>query len=277
MVRAGLVPAIRDGALGGPEDPFVAEMFPGEHPIDELEAALLRIAVHPVPRLRERLDSGSRGLLEVVDLVAPGEAEVVVVVDQFEEAFTLTTDERERELFLESLRVAAADPESRLRVIVTLRADFYDRPFVYPRFGELLAEGPRRFLRSPPMSWSGRSEAGRKDRRPTRARAGGGDDRRRRPSTRALPLLQYALTELFEHRDEDRLTLAAYRRSAGSPGLSPLEPIASTSRPARRPRATKQVFLRLVALGEGGRTPAGASLGASLTLSTWTRRRSREP
>ncbi len=76
-----------------------------------------------------------------MDLVAPGEAEVVIIVDQFEEAFTLTTDERERELFLESLRVAAADPESRLRVIVTLRADFYDRPLVYPRFGELLGEG----------------------------------------------------------------------------------------------------------------------------------------
>ena len=122
------------------KDPFIAEMFPGAHPIDELEAALLRIAVRPVARLHERLDSGSRGLLEAVDLVAPGQAEVVLVVDQFEEVFTLTTDERERELFLEALRVAAADPESRLRVIVTLRADFYDRPLVYPRFGELLAE-----------------------------------------------------------------------------------------------------------------------------------------
>ena len=96
VVRAGLVPAIRTRPRSSREDPFVVEMFPGEHPIDELEAALLRIAVHPVPRLRERLDSGSRGLLEVVDLVAPGEAEVVIVVDQFEEAFTLTTDQRER-------------------------------------------------------------------------------------------------------------------------------------------------------------------------------------
>ena len=51
----------------------------------------------PVSRLHERLDSGSRGLLEAVDLVAPGEAEVVLVVDQFEEVFTLTTDERERD------------------------------------------------------------------------------------------------------------------------------------------------------------------------------------
>jgi hypothetical protein len=57
VVRAGLVPAIRHGALGGPEDPFIAEMFPGAHPLDELEASLLRIAVQPVSRLHERLDS----------------------------------------------------------------------------------------------------------------------------------------------------------------------------------------------------------------------------
>jgi DNA-binding SARP family transcriptional activator/Tol biopolymer transport system component len=253
VVRAGLVPAIRDGALGRPEDPFVAEMFPGEHPIDELEAALLRIAVHPVPRLRERLDSGSRGLLEVVDLVAPGEAEVVVVVDQFEEAFTLTTDERERELFLESLRVAAADPESRLRVIVTLRADFYDRPLVYPRFGELLAEGTEavppltpdeleRAIRGPAERIGVRPEPG--------LLADMIADVAHQPG--ALPLLQYALTELFEHRDEDRLTLAAYRQIGGIAGAlsARADRIYESTEPHGR-RATKQVFLRLVALGEG--------------------------
>ena len=253
VVRAGLVPAIRDGVLGGPEDPFVAEMFPGEHPIDELEAALLRIAVHPVPRLRERLDSGSRGLLEVVDLVAPGEAEVVVVIDQFEEAFTLTTDERERERFLESLRVAACDPESRLRVIVTLRADFYDRPLVYPRFGELLAEGTEavpsltpdeleRAIRGPAERIGVRPEPG--------LVAEMIADVAHQPG--ALPLLQYALTELFEHREEDRLTLAAYREIGGIAGAlsSRADRIYESTEPHGR-RATKQVFLRLVALGEG--------------------------
>ena len=253
MVRAGLVPAIRDGALGGREDPFVAEMFPGEHPIDELEAALLRIAVHPVPRLRERLDSGSRGLLEVVDLVAPGEAEVVVVVDQFEEAFTLTTDERERELFLESLRVAAADPESRLRVIVTLRADFYDRPLVYPRFGELLAEGTEAV---PPLTPDELERAIRGPAERIGVRPEPGlvaemiADVAHQPG--ALPLLQYALTELFEHRDEDRLTLAAYREIGGIAGAlsARADRIYESTEPHGR-RATKQVFLRLVALGEG--------------------------
>ena len=234
VVRAGLVPAIRDGALGGPEDLFVAEMFPGEHPIDELEAALLRIAVHPVPRLRERLDSGSRGLLEVVDLVAPGEAEVVVIVDQFEEAFTLTTDERERELFLESLRVAAADPESRLRVIVTLRADFYDRPLVYPRFGELLAE---RTEAVPPLIPDELEQAIRGPAERVGVRPDPGlvaeliADVAHQPG--ALPLLQYALTELFERRDEDRLSLAAYQDIGGVAGALSARADRSTRPPAR--------------------------------------------
>jgi WD40 repeat protein/DNA-binding SARP family transcriptional activator len=253
VVRAGLVPAIRDGALGGPEDPFVAEMSPGEHPFDELEAALLRIAVHPVPRLRERLESGSRGLLEVVDLVAPGEAEIVVVVDQFEEAFTLTKDERERQLFLESLRVAAADSESRLRVVVTLRADFYDRPLVYPRFGELLAEGTEavspltpdeleRAIRGPAERIGVRPEPG--------LVAEMIADVAHQPG--ALPLLQYALTELFEHRDKHRLTLAAYRQIGGIAGAlsARADRIYESTQPDGR-RATKQMFLRLVALGEG--------------------------
>jgi hypothetical protein len=49
VVRAGLVPAIRQGALGDPEDLFIAEMFPGTHPVEELAAALLRVAVRPLP------------------------------------------------------------------------------------------------------------------------------------------------------------------------------------------------------------------------------------
>src|SRR5215210_5763111 len=247
VVRAGLVPAIRDGALGGPEDPFVAEMFPGEHPIDELEAALLRIAAHPLPRLRERLDSGSRGLLEVVDLVAPGEAEVVVIVDQFEEAFTLTADERERELFLESFRVAAADTESRLRVIVTLRADFYDRPLVYPRFGELLAE---RTEAVPPLIPDELEQAIRGPAERVGVRPDPGlvaeliADVAHQPG--ALPLLQYALTELFERRDEDQLSLAAYQEVGGVAGAlsARAEQIYEAAGPSG-PRATKQVFLRL--------------------------------
>jgi WD40 repeat protein/DNA-binding SARP family transcriptional activator/class 3 adenylate cyclase len=253
VVRAGLVPAIRQGVLGNPEVLFIAEMFPGAHPIDELEAALLRIAVRPVPRLHDRLDSGSRGLLEAVDVVAPGHAEVVLVVDQFEEVFTLTTDESERSLFLEALRVAAADPESRLRIIVTLRADFYDRPLIYPRFGELLAD---RTEAVPPLSADELEQAIRGPIERIGVRPEPGlvaemiADVAHQPG--ALPLLQYALTELFEHREDDRLTLTAYRELGGITGaLSARAEHIYEAFDQRARLAAKQTFLRLVTLGEG--------------------------
>jgi WD40 repeat protein/DNA-binding SARP family transcriptional activator/class 3 adenylate cyclase/tRNA A-37 threonylcarbamoyl transferase component Bud32 len=253
VVRAGLVPAIRHGALGTGDEPFVAEMFPGANPIEELEAALLRIAVRPVSLLRARLESGSRGLLEALDVIGPGDAEIALIVDQFEELFTLTADDQERELFLESLRVATADPESRLRVIVTLRADFYDRPLTFPRFGELLASRTEavppltpdeleQAIRSPATQVGVRPEPGLVAEMIADVAHHAG----------ALPLLQYALTELFDRRDEDRLTLAAYREIGGIAGAlsARAERIHEAADPGAR-RALRQVLLRLVALGEG--------------------------
>lgn len=253
VVRAGLIPAIRQGALAGTGSVSVAEMFPGAQPIDELEAALLRVAVRPVARVRDHLIAGSRGLLETIDLVLPGDGEVVLVVDQLEELFTLTTDEGERELFLESLRVAVADPASRLRVIATLRADFYDRPLAYPRFGELLAT---RTEAVPPLTPDELEQAIREPVERVGVRPDPGlvaemiADVAHEPG--ALPLLQYALTELFERREEDRLTLPAYQGIGGVAGAlsTRADEIYRTTELEGR-RAIRQVFLRLVTLGEG--------------------------
>jgi WD40 repeat protein/DNA-binding SARP family transcriptional activator/tRNA A-37 threonylcarbamoyl transferase component Bud32 len=253
LIRAGVVPAVRGGALVGAGDVSIAEMFPGTHPFDELESALVQIAVRPAARLHDRLESGSRGLLEAVDLVVPGDAEVMLVVDQFEEVFTLAVDDRERELFLESLRVATADPASRLRVIVTLRADFYDRPLAYPRFGELLAE---RTEAIPPLTPDEMEQAIQRPADQVGVRPEPGlvaemvADVAHQPG--ALPLLQYALTELYERRDEDRLTLSAYRRLGGVGGAlsARADGLYRAADPGER-QAIRQLFLRLVTLGEG--------------------------
>jgi WD40 repeat protein/DNA-binding SARP family transcriptional activator len=253
VVRAGLVPAIRHGAFGDPEGWFIAEMSPGVHPLGELEAALLRIAVRPAARLHETLDSGSRGLLQAVDLLAPSGAEVVIVVDQVEEVFTLCSEEREREQFLEALRVATVDPDSRLRVVVTLRADFYDRPLTYPRFGELLAATTEVV---PPLTAYELEQAIRKPAERVGVSPEPGlvaemiAEVAHQPG--ALPLLQYALTELFERRDDDRLTLAAHQEVGGVAGAlsARADRIVAGTDPEGR-RGIKQVFLRLVTLGEG--------------------------
>ena len=142
VVRAGLIPALRRGGLPGSEHWFVIEMLPGAHPLEELEAALLRVAVNPPRSLLEQLREDERGLLRAVKRVLPDEpeTELVLVIDQFEELFTLVEDEAARAHFLDSLVAAVTDPRSRVRVVVTLRADFYDRPLLLSGFGELMRE-----------------------------------------------------------------------------------------------------------------------------------------
>jgi WD40 repeat protein/DNA-binding SARP family transcriptional activator len=253
VVRAGLVPALRRGGVPTSRQVLVADLFPGRHPLDELESAIVRVAARPPTRLGDLLRDGPRGLLEATDHIVPADMELVLVVDQFEELFTLTTDERERELTLEALRVAALDPSSRLRVIVTLRADHYDRPLTYPRFGELLAT---RNETIPPLTADELEQAIRKpaERQDTLLEPGLVAemiaDVTHQPG--GLPLLQYALTELFERRDGDRLTLSAYREMGGVTGaLTARADLLYTTSDAEGRRAIEQVFLRLVTLGEG--------------------------
>ena len=65
-------------------------------------------------------------------------ARFVIVVDQFEELWTLTADAGLRAQFIDLLAAAVADPRGRVRVLVTLRADFYDRPLAVPGFGAIV-------------------------------------------------------------------------------------------------------------------------------------------
>ncbi len=252
LLRAGLLPAIRQGALTDGAM-HIAEMFPGVHPLEELEAALLRIAVRPASTLRNRLEAGSRGLLEAVDALLPEGAELVLVVDQLEELYTITADIQERNAFLELVRVACADPGSRCRVVATLRADFYDRPLLQPRFGELLAA---RTEAIPPLTPEELEQAIRGPAERAGLMLESGlvaeliADVAHQPGS--LPFLQYALTELVEDRQGPAMTSAAYREMGGIAGAvsSRAERIFAASSSAEQ-LATRQVFLRLVTLGEG--------------------------
>ena len=91
-------------------------------------------------KFAHQLSTDERGLLRAVKRILPADpaVELVLVIDQFEELFTLVTSESTRTHFLNSLITAVLDERSRLHVLVTLRADFTDRPLQYVDFGELL-------------------------------------------------------------------------------------------------------------------------------------------
>jgi WD40 repeat protein/DNA-binding SARP family transcriptional activator len=253
VVRAGLVPALRQGAVAGSERWFVTEMHPGHHPLEELDAALMRVAVRPPAGMLARLEAGPRGLVEVAGAIVPEGTELVLVLDQLEEVFTLTESEDDRSLLLESLRVAAADPQSRVRIVATLRADFYDRPLSYPRIGHLLASTTEVLSPLTP------EELERAIMSPAQ-RAGLTIDSALVPQIASdvaeqpgvLPLVQYALTELYDRREGGRLTLDAYLEIGGVGGaLAASAEHLYASRPAPSREAVRQLFLRLVTLGEG--------------------------
>jgi WD40 repeat protein/serine/threonine protein kinase/class 3 adenylate cyclase len=254
VVRAGLLPALRAGAVEGSERWFYAEMLPGPRPLEEVEAALARVAVDPRSSLIEGLERDERGLARTVDAILPhDDSELLLLVDQFEELFTLVEDEETRARFLESLTAAISGAGSRLRVVVTLRADFYDRPLAYPGFAELVRARSETVVPLSPEELE-RAIAGPAERAgvtPERALiAEAVGDVTDQPG--ALPLLQYALTETYERRQGGVLTLEAYRAAGGVRGAvaGRAEQLFGAMNRAGQ-EATRQLFLRLVSVGEG--------------------------
>ncbi len=254
LVKAGLIPALWRGELPGSERWFIAEMLPGTHPLDELEVALMRIAANQGGNLHEHLRRDARGLVRCAGLILPNDGtELVLVIDQFEEIYTLVADEAERAHFLALLCAAVTEPRSRVRVVITLRADFYDRPLHDPQFGDLVRSRLETIM---PLS---AEELERAIVRPA-GRAGVTfepglvttiiGDVNYQPG--ALPLLQFALTELFERRQGRLLTRAAYDAIGGTTGaLAKRAEEVYLGFEEREREIARQIFLRLVTLGEG--------------------------
>ena len=252
VVKAGLLPAIRRGALPLSESWFTIEMTPAPHPFEALEDALLGVAVDPPASLLEQL-AAEHGLQRALRHVLPNDgSQLLLLIDQFEELFT-QVDATTANRFLDTLVGAVTAEQSRIRVIVTLRADYYDRPLQHRGLGELLRDGTEAI---PPMT----------PHELERAITGPVEhygitfepvlvaelvrDVVDRPG--ALPLLQYTLTELFDQRRGVRITDAAYRELGGVSGALVKRAeglLAGLGDEAHD--VTRQVFLRLVTLGEG--------------------------
>lgn len=219
VVRAGLLPALREGAVDGSQHWLVTDLCPGARPFEELAAALRRVAVDTAGGLRDELRASANGLVDATQRLLPADCELLLLIDQFEELFTQTADEGTRQAFLALLTAAAADPGSRVHTVVTLRADHFDRPLRNAAFAETLRPGLVT-VRTP-----SREELARAVREPA---AGVGvdvddrfvarilDDIEGEPG--ALPLLQHLLTELFATRTGDQLTLDDYLASGGVRG-----------------------------------------------------------
>ncbi|MBC9728943.1 helix-turn-helix domain-containing protein [Streptomyces sp. TRM68367] len=224
LLRAGIVPAL--GALPTAERPAVIRVLtPGERPVHTHEKALT---------------------------ARDGDQDTWVLVDQFEELFTLCHDHAERERFCELL-LAAREPGSRLRVVVAVRGDFYGHCAAHRALAEAVS---RANMLVGPMS---RDELREVITKPAAAvgllveralTARILDEAGDRPG--ALPMLSHALLETWRRRRGRTLTEAAYEAAGGVRGA-----IAATAERAygelspAQARTARRILLRLIAPGDG--------------------------
>ncbi|WP_221349273.1 helix-turn-helix domain-containing protein [Streptomyces beigongshangae] len=224
LLRAGLIPRLR--SLGGPHRPQAVRILtPGEHPLRTHDT--------------------------VCDPV-PGEGDTWLVVDQFEEVFTLCRDTGERAGFLARL-LAAAEPGSRLRVVLGVRADFYGRCAEHRELADALREAN---LLVGPMSPAELREAVVKP-----AQAAGLIVERELTARLVeevsgepggLPLLSHVLRETWRRRRGRVLTMEAYEAAGGVHGAiaQTAEEIYTRLSPDHAELA-RLILLRLIAPGEG--------------------------
>ncbi|MDH3250259.1 MAG: WD40 repeat domain-containing protein, partial [Acidimicrobiia bacterium] len=108
---------------------------------DELLTALGSVATENLGEMLTMLSADDHGLLRLSRRIMRDlDGDLLLVIDQFEELYTLVTNAEIRARFVESLIEAVSDPHSRLRIVITIRADFFDQPLLDDRLGPLVAQ-----------------------------------------------------------------------------------------------------------------------------------------
>ena len=225
LLRAGLIPRLRTPAPTTPPPAALRVLTPGAHPLRTHE---------------QRIEPQD------------GEGDTWLIVDQFEELYTLCHDPGERDRFIERL-LAATDPASQLRVVIAVRADFLGRCAEHPALTMALQEstvlvGPmardelRQAIIKPAQSVGMIVE-----RALTACLL---DEVEGEPG--ALPLMSHALLETWHRRKGRALSKAAYEGAGGLHGAiaRTAEDVHASLTPAQAALA-RRILLRLISPGEG--------------------------
>ncbi|GGU47693.1 nSTAND1 domain-containing NTPase [Lentzea flava] len=242
LMKAGVLPRLSKDAI---------VISPGTDPLKEFALQ--------VPELILTLEAAadSEMLIEFAHEVQLAVGDRVVIVDQFEEAFTLGGDENRLRVFVQALHAAA----EKTAVVLGVRADFYARCLDFPELADALqnrqmvlgamsAAEVRDAVTNPAKAAGLQLEPGLVD---LLLRDLGAHNRRGKDAydAGALPLLSHALLVTWQRRQAGRLTISGYRAAGGIQGA-----VATTAErawsdldePARA--AAKQLLLRLVRVGD---------------------------
>jgi WD40 repeat protein len=269
LVTAGLIPALLHTGE------WVTTSFqPGETPFNALAMALYELeSPDRTPSIDELNDRGQQlrdhGLAALTSTlrVALKGKRILLHLDQFEEIFTARRDQKqdgEAAAFLDRILSSEDADNAACRLVCTLRADFLGHVLTHPDLGRRLQD---RLLT---ISAMGQAALERAVTEPARTcdvtyenglaqqiavDAGGGDGR--------LPLMQFALTELWPRQRQRRLTFAHYHEFGRVGGA--LDRYAETVFAELKPRWSEERIRRVMLACV--RSRGGAALATRCTVS----------
>ncbi|MCA9899609.1 MAG: SUMF1/EgtB/PvdO family nonheme iron enzyme [Ardenticatenaceae bacterium] len=255
VVLAGLLPKLEDGELPDSDTwHYYPTIVPGTAPLTQLAKLLEPDGADAAEWITENYETFLRDTNHLAKLVqADANTPAVLTIDQFEETFTLCHDEQERDAFIDNILGLVNAREARHVVILTMRVDYESYLNKVPMFQSLYEQG---LVRVTAMNASELHDA---IEQPAQAIGLKFEDGLIEALVReivgepaALPLLQFALLQLWGNRERNRITWDAYRRLGGV-----MEALASTADSLyngmlkEEQNAAKRILLRLVRPGTG--------------------------
>ncbi|MFZ1401017.1 MAG: AAA family ATPase, partial [Candidatus Promineifilaceae bacterium] len=263
LVRAGLVPALQKAQPGLKVHIFT----PTDHPLEALATTLTRHtdSVGVTAKFMDAMASDARSLHLAARRLVQENEQLLLVIDQFEELFTLCRSEAERLAFVDNLVTAVSNPDNApnnrpTRAVIALRADFYHHCAQYDALRRLLetqqrfigAMNPtelRRAIELPARQHGLTFEDGLVDLLLRDVGASGDQP----PEPGALPLLSHALLETWRRREGSKLTFSGYSDAGGVQGAiaKTAESVFSQKLTPAQQTIARSIFLRLTELGEG--------------------------
>lgn len=279
LVRAGLMAQLRQGRkIAGSEQWKIRLLTPTEHPLKSLASAFIDpelVDLERAEQLRRAetfLQDGGAGLAQLVRASLPSESttglsagqrpQFLLIIDQFEEVFTLSQGsqaERERQEFFDCLIGALDLARDWLKIVIVLRADFSGKCALYEGLAQqilqhqvtvtpLKYEQIKATIVRPAQKVGLVCEPNLIYTMMTDVIGAPGE----------LPLLQYTLLELWHRRRVGneggiaRLTLDAYQALGGVRGtLQKRATEVYQSLSSEEQGVAKRIFLALTQLGEG--------------------------
>ncbi len=258
LLFAGLVPRLRSE-----QEWQIASFRPKGDPFGEVASALVPLLYPGLDKLERRkqrnqlardLTEQSLSLSDVLAVLREEQPEgrLLLIADQFEEIYTQNLPEARQRRFLDNL-IRVTQGDLRCALLMSLRADFLNQALAYGPLTEALDRFPKKILgpmteaqlRTAIEGPAGQLGVSLEPGLAQRVLKDLGEE----PGT--LPLLEFALTELWERQNNSSLTHGAYDAIGGvSQALAHhADSVAAQFRGSRE--QLRRVFVQLVRPGEG--------------------------